>query len=207
MAQQITIGNSRIKRFRRLLRNVALDLKYGSFLGGSIQTRYGDLGAYNTVNSDYELLSHLFHGIEIRESDVLVDVGCGKGRVINWWLSRGMKNKMIGVEIDEAIAATTRRRLRKHSNVEIIHGNVLDVLPARGGTIYYLFNPFSADIVRQFRDRLKAHTPRELKIIYYFATHKDAAHVHWFRDDPKWKVKEIPISSASQANAVLIELA
>ena len=44
------------------------------------------------------MLPKLFNernGTAIKSSDVLVDVGCGRGRVINWWLSLGLGNKIV----------------------------------------------------------------------------------------------------------------
>ena len=35
--------------------------------------------------------------IIVNSDDVLVDVGCGKGRFFNWALSKGYKNKIIGI--------------------------------------------------------------------------------------------------------------
>ena len=56
----------------RIARNALQDLRYGAPLGGLI-SMYG--------NTDYLALSNIF-AKRIKDNDVLVDVGCGKGRVI-----------------------------------------------------------------------------------------------------------------------------
>jgi hypothetical protein len=66
--------------------NFFLDLQYsGRFLGGTMESRYASSGAIATQSTDYLALSYIFDNlVQVQESDVLVDVGCGKGRVIFW---------------------------------------------------------------------------------------------------------------------------
>jgi len=92
------------------LRTALTDLRYGAILKGSVVSRYSHLGATATENSDYKQLATLFHD-KIRPTDVLVDIGCGKGRVLNWWLDHYRDHKIYGIELDSIIAEETRRRL------------------------------------------------------------------------------------------------
>ena len=101
----------------------------------------------------YEVMPQIFHD-RIRDTDVLVEVGCGKGRVINWWLHRGLHNNIIGLEIMENVARQTSQRLRKYSNVTIICGDAIENLPT-AGTLFYAFNPFgSRAVVEKFKSHL-----------------------------------------------------
>jgi 16S rRNA A1518/A1519 N6-dimethyltransferase RsmA/KsgA/DIM1 with predicted DNA glycosylase/AP lyase activity len=82
---------------------------------------------------------------------MLVDVGCGDGRVINFWLNSGYKNPIVGIEIDGATARSTSDRMARYSNVEIIHG---DASKANlEGTVFYLFNPFIGQMMVNFERR------------------------------------------------------
>lgn len=174
------------QRSERLIRNTSLDLRYGGFLGGSKMTSHSHLGASNTVNTDYAVMPQIFDG-RIRESDVLVDIGCGKGRVINWWLSRGHRNRIVGIDLDEEIAARTRRRLSRYANVSILTGNALDLLPP-DGTVFYLYSPFTAQVFREFRDRLREMFSHrgDVTVLYYAPYHLDV-----FREDPSWEIEEV----------------
>ena len=137
-----------LSRAIRVVYNAALDLRYGRPLAGGITTRFEHLGAKDTANSDYLALDRIFRG-RIEATDVLIDVGCGKGRVINWWLRQGLRNAIIGLELDPQVAEATQARLRRHSNVKIVVGNAIDTLP-RDGTLFYMYNPFSAEVVQLF---------------------------------------------------------
>jgi hypothetical protein len=163
---------------------VALDLRFGGPLGGSVATRYADLGAKDVTSTDYSLLPSVFPPGSIGPDDVLVDVGCGKGRVIQWWLSRGYRNPMVGLEIDPDIGARTARRLRRFANVEIRPGNAVEHLPP-GGTVFFLFNPFTAAVVEAFREGVfaAAQRPERVRLFYLNPVHIDV-----FERDPAWQV-------------------
>lgn len=174
-----------IERGRRLFRNARLDLRYGALLGGVRKTPYAHLGVQDTANTDYEALPWIFKD-GIKPSDILVDLGCGKGRVINWWLSQGLQNRIVGIELDELVAKATGTRLRRYKNVEIIHGDVLAHLPQEG-TIFYLFNPFDKPWVAALKDQLSVAFDRQCnqRIFYY-----NCIHVEIFENDAQWHVEK-----------------
>jgi len=176
----------------RVARNALIDLRYGGLLLGKIKTRYAHLGAVNTENSDYAALSRIFEN-RIKSSDVLVDIGCGKGRVINWWLSRGLGNRMIGIELDERIAEQTRRRLRRYRNVTILTGDAIQNIPI-DGTLFYLYNPFAAHVMEAFKNRLTSlfRQRGDITILYYNCRHVDV-----FQKDPAWSVDVTDVGGAS----------
>ena len=71
-------------RVLAMVENLWLDVRYGgSSLRGTIKSRYSSEGAHDTQNSEYRALRQMFAN-RITPEDVLVDVGCGKGRVLIW---------------------------------------------------------------------------------------------------------------------------
>ena len=87
--EDVTMSPTRIiRRTGKLLSNIMRDLRHGgSFLGGTVPTRYAHLGAVETANTDYLVLEAMFSHVDLQESDLIVDLGCGKGRVMNFLLS------------------------------------------------------------------------------------------------------------------------
>jgi ubiquinone/menaquinone biosynthesis C-methylase UbiE len=183
-----TIKNFR-QQSRRLLRNLCMDLRYGGFLGGSKRTsNYDEHGSSDTVNTDYAVMPKLFGG-RVKAADVLVDIGCGKGRVINYWLSQGHRSKIVGIDLDDEIAAKTRKRLRRYKNVSIVTGNALDNLP-QDGTVFYLYSPFTEQIFSQFKERLwELYQNRGDVMVIYYAPY----HIHVFQNDPRWTIEEVKL--------------
>ena len=187
----------------RPLRNWLTDLRYGGWAGGKVSTPFATQGASRVQSTDYAALARLHrrNGIRIETTDVLVDVGCGRGRVINWWLSRGWRNRMVGLELLPAVAAGTAGRLRGHANVEICCGDAVELIPPEG-TFFYLYNPFDGAVMRRFADALAARAarPEALRILYFNCRHLDV-----FRGDPRWIVQ--PLDSGEPEPAALIRLA
>lgn len=172
----------------RTVRNAFTDIRFGGLLCLNTRT-WRKHGLFDLQNSDYVALAQIFKN-RIAPSDVLVDIGCRKGRVINWWLSQGLRNQIVGIELDADIAEETRKRLHRHKNVNIITGDALDNIPPEG-TIFYLFNPFDEPIVQGFKARmLETFGPHANVTIIY---HK-CKHIGLFEQDPAWSVEQFNVS-------------
>jgi CelD/BcsL family acetyltransferase involved in cellulose biosynthesis len=183
---------------RRAL-NLCADLRFGTSLRGNVSTRFGHMGAFSTANTDYLALCRMFDGEKIQPDDVLVDVGCGKGRVVNFWLSRYPHNRMIGLELDPQIAAQTEKRLSKFKNVTIVAGDCLKRLPP-AGTIFYLYNPFDEAVMREFKKRLLAlPQPDRIRIFYY-----NCKFAEIFAGDPRFEVKRHEIDPRGRFLPLLV---
>lgn len=184
----------------RPLQNLARDLWHGGWAGGVVRAPAAAQGASRVQSTDYAALAklHRRNGIRIHPDDVLVDVGCGRGRVINWWLGQGLRNRMIGLELVPGIARETAHRLRRHPNVEVRAGDAVEIVP-REATFLYLYNPFDARVMRRFAEVLlaRADRPQALRIVYFNCRHLDV-----FADDPRWCVR--PLDTGEPEPAALI---
>jgi hypothetical protein len=83
-------------RARRVALNAWIDRRHGSVLAAHRTSTGWTIGVQN---SDYAALEQIFRN-RIRPVDVLVDVGCSTGRVINLWLEQGPSNRIVGLEAD-----------------------------------------------------------------------------------------------------------
>jgi methyltransferase family protein len=171
----------------RPLHNLVHDLRFGGWCGGRFENPFARQGAHHIQSVDYAVLDHLHreNQIPIHADDLLVDVGCGRGRVLNWWLARGCSNRLVGLELVPELAHATARRLARFPNVEIVPGDAIENLPP-DGTLFFLYNPFDGTAVRRFRDRLleRIRAPRRLRVLYFNSRFLDP-----FRTDPRWRVQ------------------
>ena len=184
-------------RLKKLLRNLYFDFRFsGRFLGGNKSTPHSDRGAYNTVNTDYDILPFLFGKVDIAPDDTLIDVGCGKGRVIVYWLSRGLRNRLVGIELDREVADATKAQFRKSGNVEILCGDVNEIDPGgRPGTrqIYYLYSPFDRSVMERFEARLgRAARDRDVVVIYHRCEYLDV-----FAATERWSIEKVGFEHSS----------
>lgn len=139
---------------RRLCRNAWLDLRYGGrLLGGDIYSERNEEGIFHTMNTDYNVIEFLFGRLELRPEDIITDLGCGKGRVFNLLLHKGIANPMVGIEISPSVAAFARGRLAAYPQISILEANFED-LPKIPGSVFYLYNPFGEALIRSFSRKL-----------------------------------------------------
>lgn len=164
----------------RALRNIAIDLRRGEVMG-----RAPLVGA-GTTNSDHRVLSETFGG-RVRPGDVLVDIGCGRGRVLSTWLRSFPGHAVVGIELDPRLAAGTAKRFARHHRCRVIAGDAVDALPD-DGTLLFMFNPFDRETVLRLRDVLEARPRSEppLRILYSNPRHADL-----FDDRAGWTVERI----------------
>lgn len=169
------------ERFTRRTNSLILDYRYGGFTGGLIPSLDEARGLECTVSTAYHLLQPLL-GPHLERGDVFVDIGCGKGRVLNWVLEDGRAKHVFGVEINKTVAAGVARRLANESRATIIAGDAMTALPD-SATFLYMWNPFGEDLMRDFKAMLiekytRLGTLQKLRIVYHFHTSIE----HWKRD-------------------------
>jgi SAM-dependent methyltransferase len=118
----------------------------------------------------YRSMRTIGRRLDISRRDVVLDVGCGKGRVVCLFARRAAR--CIGVEISPGLAADAERNARRlrwrHCAIDIVTRDAVDA-DIDGASIVFLYNPFAAEVMRpvlaHIRQSLTA-APRELKICY-----------------------------------------
>ena len=121
----------------------------------------------------YTVLERLVNSGLIREGDVVLDYGCGKGRV-DFFLSYQTKAGTIGVEYDERIyrsAMENRQTAALHLKTDfaLARAEAYEV-PQKVNRCYF-FNPFSLGILRKVMARILEsyyENPRELLLFFYY---------------------------------------
>ena len=177
-------------RIRGRLNTALLDLRFGGrLLKGSLKSNKAHLGSIGIEHSLYSVLDIIFRD-QIRHNDVLVDIGCGKGRVLNWWLAHYRDHQMYGIEWEEFIAEQTRHRLRKYENVKILTGDACSLIPDEG-SLFYLNNPFKVEVMQRFIPQLLKHSRSTngltRRVIYF-----NCVCIDLFRDRQNFIVHDLP---------------
>ncbi len=119
----------------------------------------------------YHTVMEILRSLSLKPSDVFVDIGCGKGRVL-CCASRFEVLEVIGIEIDEGLCATAQRNTKKtrgkKSPIRLINISA-EEYDYQAGTVYYLFHPFGATTLNLVLARLIQSIqlqPREVRIVY-----------------------------------------
>lgn len=132
-------------------------------------------------------LKKMFRLFRIQPDDVLADVGCGKGRVIEWWLRQGYKNRIYGFELDNEVASFAKKTFEKHDQITIKNENIIDMFPD-DVTVFYIYNSFGEKMMNEFKTRLiAAYYGKSPPAVIY----NHCLQIEVFRDDPRFDIQEI----------------
>jgi predicted RNA methylase len=138
----------------------------------SRNARYSDNFPYGTIG--YLNVKKVFRLVKPGPQDTFCDIGCGMGRIL-CVAARKPLRKCIGVELLGPLCEIARRNaasLRgKKAPVQIVCGDATTT-DLSEGTIYFMFNPFGPDTLRDTLENIRdslSQKPRAIKIAYYNA--------------------------------------
>lgn len=160
-----------------------------------------DAYRYPYEPTPYSVLERLTDSGFLNEESIVVDYGCGKGRV-GFFLNRILGCHCTGVEYDEHIyvQAMENRQTYAGSGVDFVNARA-EVWPPDGANAFYFFNPFSVEILqavlRQIMDSCY-EDPRDMLLFFYFPSNEYVAHL--MTDDSLLFVDEIDCSDLFDSN-------
>ncbi len=121
----------------------------------------------------YSVLERLANSGLIRKKDVVLDYGCGKGRV-DFFLAYQTKANTLGIEYDERIYQGALENKKT-----AVSGARTEFVPVRAEAYevpsevdrFYFFNPFSVELLRKVMARILESyysNPREAYLFFYY---------------------------------------
>ena len=121
----------------------------------------------------YSVLERLANSGFINKKDVVLDYGCGKGRV-DFYLAYQTKAKTIGVEYDERIyqgAAANQKTAVSRTKTEFMPVRAEEYQVPTDVNRCYFFNPFSVELLHKVMARIIESyykNPREVLLFFYY---------------------------------------
>lgn len=146
---------------------------------GSVFTSGGDNCAYD--GSQWLPVRRVLRDLAPKSSDVLVDLGSGKGKVL-LIAGRLPYRRVVGVEVDEELSEGARRNIKqaqswlRAQDVDSITASVLDWPIPDETTIVFMFNPFIGQTFRAAVGKIidsYDRRPRTLHIVYLYPWEHD----------------------------------
>ena len=125
----------------------------------------------------YCVLERLAESGYIRKRDVLLDYGCGKGRV-DFFLSYQSKAATIGIEYDERIyqsAIENQKASVSNGKIEFIMAKAEEYQVPIQVNRFYFFNPFSVELLNKVMARIidsYYQNPREMLLFFYYPSNE-----------------------------------
>ena len=121
----------------------------------------------------YSVLERLANSGFIRKKDVVLDYGCGKGRV-DFFLSYQTKANTIGIEYDKRIYQSVldnQITAISRAKTQFILARAEEYKVPLEVSRYYFFNPFSVELLRKVMARIIEsyyEKPRESFLFFYY---------------------------------------
>ena len=130
----------------------------------------------------YSVLERLADSGFLGSGDVLLDYGCGKGRV-DFFLSYRTKAATIGIEYDQRIyqiALENQNTAVAKAKAEFVLANAETFPVPQDVNRCYFFNPFSVEILHKVMARILEsyyENPRELLLFFYYPADEYVAYL------------------------------
>ena len=121
----------------------------------------------------YTVLERMANSGYIGKRNVLIDYGCGKGRV-DFFLSYQLRCKTIGVEYDKRlyeIGLRNKKAAVSGRTTEFVLANAENYEVPIEADCFYFFNPFSIEILKHVMGRILVsyyQKVREMKLFFYY---------------------------------------
>ena len=121
----------------------------------------------------YSVLERLANSGFIGKKDVVLDYGCGKGRV-DFFLAYQTKANTVGIEYDKRIyqsALNNQNTAVSGARTEFVLAKAEEYKVPPQVNRYYFFNPFSVEILRKVMARIIEsyyEKPREMFLFFYY---------------------------------------
>lgn len=121
----------------------------------------------------YSVLERLANSGFIGKKDVVLDYGCGKGRV-DFYLAYQTKANTIGVEYDERIyqgAMANQKTAVSRTRTEFVPARAEEYQVPTDINRCYFFNPFSVELLHKVMARIIEsyyENPREVMLFFYY---------------------------------------
>lgn len=140
-----------------------------------------DVHHYPYEPTPYSVLERLAESGCLSSDDLVVDYGCGKGRV-GLYLAHKIGCRTIGVEFDVGLyqqACENAAKVGRECRSEFVCDNAEDY-NVKDATAFYFFNPFSVEILQVvLRNILLSYyeEPRRIQLFFYYPNDEYVAHM------------------------------
>ena len=134
-----------------------------------------DAYRYPYEPTDYCVLQRLADSGYLRRDSVLVDYGCGKGR-LGFFFHNQTGCRVIGLDHSKRMVKKANKNLQNYGNsaeICFIHTKAEEYLPVENANRFYFFNPFSSKIFAKVLEKIQESydkNPREIIIFFYYST-------------------------------------
>jgi SAM-dependent methyltransferase len=154
------------------LNNLWWEFRLGISTRGLVPVDHPDSVHYATMS--YGTVRSILRHLDLRESDVFVDIGCGKGRVLCCAGRYGVR-QVTGVDLSTPLcreAEANARRLRGRRAPITVENKMAQDFDYSTATVLFMFDPFGAATLEPVLERIGRDTEgRSVRLAYANPSH------------------------------------
>jgi len=128
------------------------------------------------------------HYLRPARADVIMDLGCGKGRAICFFAAERRVKRVIGVELYKGLYEVAVKNINnikiQMTKISIYHTDAVNFTDIDDVTIFLIYNPFGektlTKVIKNIEKSLKVN-PRAITIVYY-----PTPNLAWLFDESPW---------------------
>jgi predicted RNA methylase len=191
------------------------DWRYGTDTVSFVKLRPESISSSNASEGvDYEPtrilpLRKVLAAMKPNSDSILVDYGCGKGRVLLVSAECGFR-RSVGIEFMPDLCKVARLNVARYrektgskADIQIVEADAAEYEVKDDQTHFYFFNPFHAGVLRRVLQRITQslkRIPRVVYIIYNFPQHGEVVEAFGFRPVKQFMGKEVVIYSNASSS-------
>ena len=142
------------------------------------------MGATGSQSTPYWMLDTILKNAEFTEKDSLFDVGCGKGRILAYAVSRKYPCRITGIELNENVAKFAKNWTAKYPDTEIINGSAFDI-DYNDYTVLFMGRPFELEMLGKFIEKLENELKHPIRM---YSWYDQSCHI--LDDRRGWKLED-----------------
>jgi len=190
MARNPSSGfTSPIKHGLKRIENIWWERRLGIETRGVLPIDHPDSVHYATMS--YSTIWRILDHLALGESDVFVDVGSGKGRVLCCAACYAV-NRVIGVDLSEPLCAAAREnatRLRRRRSPISVHQGLANEFDYASATVLFLFDPFGASTLERLLEKVGRDAGGHMRIAYANPKNDEVfARQDWLELTDRWNI-------------------
>jgi len=136
-------------------------------VAGISEDKKKGIGGTASQSTHYLFLKYIFSHVSLTESDTLIDVGCGKGRVLAFLIKEKYPCRICGIEYNEAVGKIAQEWTAKYEQAEVLIGDAFQ-LDYNDYTVLTLARPFLPVTFCQFIEKLEETLTHPITLVSWY---------------------------------------
>ncbi len=142
------------------------------------------IGGTNSQSTRYITLKRIFSHVHLSSSDSILDVGCGKGRVLAFLILKKYPCQIYGIEHNEEVGKLAAEWAKRYNHVHVLIGDALQ-LDYNPFTVLTLARSFLPKTFIAFVEQFEKTMSHPATLIYWY----DQESGYLLQDRPGWEMQ------------------